>query len=71
MIFSIGFIGLIVMIEAWPIYLLTSRSLALGGSHTPIEWLIAPSLISAIAVTVVAVVVPIRKSLRSLEAMGA
>ena len=71
MIFSIGFIGLIVMIEAWPIYLLTSRALAPGGSHTPIEWVIAPSLITAIAVTVVAVVVPIRKSLKSLEAMRA
>jgi ABC-2 type transport system permease protein len=71
MIFSIGFIGLIVMIEAWPIYLLTSRALAPGVSHTPIEWVIAPSLITAIAVSVVAVVVPIRKSLKSLEAMRA
>jgi hypothetical protein len=37
MIFSLGFIGLIVMIEAWSIYLLTSRSLDPGGSHTSIE----------------------------------
>jgi ABC-2 type transport system permease protein len=69
MIFSIGFIGLIVMIEAWPIYLLTSRSLSSGGSHTSVALLMAPSLMAAIALTVVAVVVPIRKSLKSLEAM--
>ena len=68
---SIGFIGLIVMIEAWPIYLLTSRSPGSGGSHTSIAWVIAPSLMAAIALTVVAVVVPIRKSLKNLEAMRA
>jgi ABC-2 type transport system permease protein len=70
MIFSIGFIGLVVMIEAWPVYLLTSRSLG-SGSHISIEWVIAPSLIAAIALTIAAVVVPIRKSLKSLEEMRA
>ena len=69
MIFSIGFIGLIVVVEAWPIYLLTSRSLSSGGSPTSIAWVIAPSLSAAIALTLVAVVVSIRKALKSLEAM--
>jgi ABC-2 type transport system permease protein len=69
MIFSIGFIALIVVVEAWPIYLLTSRALSPGGSSTSIPWVIAPSLTVAIALTIVAVVVPIKKSLRSLEAM--
>jgi ABC-2 type transport system permease protein len=69
MIFSIGFIGLIVVVEAWPIYLLTSRALSSGGSSTSIAWVIAPSLSAAIALTLVAVVVPIKKALNSLEAM--
>jgi ABC-2 type transport system permease protein len=69
MIFSIGFIGLIVIVEAWPIYLLTSRALSSGGSSTSIPWVIAPSLSAVIALTIVAVVVPIRKSLKSLDAM--
>ena len=69
MIFSIGFIALIVVVEAWPIYLLTSRALSSGGSSTSIPWVIAPSLSAAIALTIVAVVLPIKKSLKSLEAM--
>jgi ABC-2 type transport system permease protein len=69
MIFSIGFIGLIVIVEAWPIYLLTSRALSSGGSPASIAWVIAPSLSAAIALTLVAVVVPIKKALKSLEAM--
>ena len=69
MIFSIGFIGLIVVVEAWPIYLLTSRTLSSGGSPASIAWVIAPSLSAAIALTLVAVVVPIKKALKSLEAM--
>jgi ABC-2 type transport system permease protein len=69
MIFSIGFIGLIVVVEAWPIYLLTSRALSSDGSPASIAWVIAPSLSAAIALTLVAVVVPIKKALKSLEAM--
>ena len=69
MIFSIGFIGLIVVVEAWPIYLLSSRALSSGGPPTSIAWVIAPSLSAAVALTLVAVVVPIKKALKSLEAM--
>ncbi|MEX0802511.1 MAG: hypothetical protein WD688_04240 [Candidatus Binatia bacterium] len=69
MIFSIGFIGLTVMVEAWPIYLLTSQSLRSGGAQPVTPWAIAPSLLTAVALAVVAVVVPIRKALGSLEAM--
>ncbi|MPZ75092.1 MAG: hypothetical protein GEU77_01045 [Deltaproteobacteria bacterium] len=69
MIFSIGFIGLTVMVEAWPIYLLASQSLRSGETQTVTPWLIAPSLLTAFALAVVAVVVPIRKALGSLEAM--
>ena len=37
MIVSIAFIGIAVMIEAWPIYLLAVRGLSPGLSRTP-EW---------------------------------
>jgi ABC-2 type transport system permease protein len=67
MIFSIGFIALIVMVEAWPIYLLTSRAFRAGTAGNSIPWVIAPSLITAAALTIVAVWVPIRKALKSLE----
>jgi ABC-2 type transport system permease protein len=69
MIFSIGFIGLIVMLEAWPVYLLTSRALRVGGTHSPTVWMIIPSLTAAVALTATAVALPIAKARRSLEAM--
>jgi ABC-2 type transport system permease protein len=69
MIFSIGFIGLIVFLEAWPIYLLTSR--ALHAAEVPMApgWIIAPPLSAAVGLTLVAVAVAIKKALRSLEAI--
>ena len=69
MIFSIGFIGIIVMLEAWPVYLLTSRALRFGGSQILSPGMIAPSLLAAVALTAIAVALPIGKALKSLEAM--
>ena len=67
MIVSIAFIGIAVMIEAWPIYLLAMRGLSPGLSRTPEFWIIVPSLSGVLAVTVIAVVIPIRLGLKSLE----
>jgi ABC-2 type transport system permease protein len=67
MIVSIAFIGVTVMIEAWPIYLLAMRGLSPGLSRTPEFWVIVPSLSGVLAVTVIAVVIPIRLGLKSLE----
>jgi ABC-2 type transport system permease protein len=67
MIVSIAFIGIAVMIEAWPIYLLSMRGLSPGLSRTPEFWIIVPSLSGVLAVTVIAVVIPIRLGLKSLE----
>jgi ABC-2 type transport system permease protein len=67
MIVSIAFIGVAVMIEAWPIYLLAMRGLKPGLSRGPELWVIVPSLLGVLAVTVIAVVIPIRLGLKSLE----
>ncbi|HSF56855.1 MAG TPA: hypothetical protein VLD83_02190, partial [Candidatus Binatia bacterium] len=67
MIVSVAFIGVAVMIEAWPIYLLAMRGLSPGRSTVPELWVIAPSLLGVIAVTIIAVLIPIRLGLKSLE----
>lgn len=68
MIFSIGFIGLTVMIEAWPIYLLTmGRFDPLGVTRGP--WVFVPSLAMVFVLTAAAVALPIKLGLRKLEAM--
>ena len=67
MIFSVGFIALAVMIEAWPIYLLTMDSVNPGRLKVPEFWVIGPSLATVTALTVVAVIVPIRLGLKRLE----
>jgi ABC-2 type transport system permease protein len=67
MIVSIAFIGVTVMIEAWPIYLLAMRGLSPGLSRTPEFWVIVPSLLGVLGVTLVAVVLPIGLGLKSLE----
>jgi ABC-2 type transport system permease protein len=67
MIVSLSFVGIVVMIEAWPIYLLTTGALARGRLHAPEFWVLAPSLAIVVLLTVVAVFVPIRQGLKSLE----
>jgi ABC-2 type transport system permease protein len=67
MIVSIAFIGAAVLIEAWPIYLLAMRGLSPGRSTVPELWVIAPSLLGVLALTLAAVITPIRLGLKSLE----
>jgi ABC-2 type transport system permease protein len=67
MIFSIAFIGLSVLIEAWPIYLLAMEGLHPGRLKVPQFWVIAPSLAAVAALTVAAVTVPLRLGLKHLE----
>jgi ABC-2 type transport system permease protein len=69
MIFSVGFIGVAVMVEAWPIYALTMRTLYRGTATAPELSLIAPSLLIVLALTIVAVIVSLRLGLRNLEKM--
>jgi hypothetical protein len=67
MIFSVAFIGVAVMIEAWPIYLLATEALNPGRLGVPPSWVIAPSLTAVAALTVAAVVLPLRLGLKHLE----
>src|SRR5919106_369428 len=69
MIFSVGFIALVVMVEAWPIYAMTMRTLYRGKMITPELSLIAPSLLIVLALTTTAVVLSLRLGLKNLERM--
>jgi len=69
MIFSVAFIALAVMIEAWPIYALTMRTLYRGTVTTPELSLIVPSLLIVLALTIVAVALSLRLGLKNLESM--
>ncbi len=68
MIVSVAFVALSVMIEAWPVYLLASRSLRPDGAE-PSLWVLAPSLALVAALTAAAVVIFVRLGLKSLESM--
>ncbi|MBI2210150.1 MAG: hypothetical protein HYU47_06050 [Deltaproteobacteria bacterium] len=66
MICSIAFIGMTVVIEAWPVYLLTMAGLRPGPSGVS-GWALAPSLAVVLLLTVVAVVLPLRLGLKRLD----
>jgi hypothetical protein len=55
------------MIEAWPIYLLAMESFRPGSLQVPRFWVLAPSLAALCAVTIAAVIVPLRLGLKHLE----
>jgi ABC-2 type transport system permease protein len=67
MIFSIAFVGAAVMIEAWPIYLLTMRGMNPGRSMGSAFWILAPSLLGVIVLTVITVAASIRLGMKNLE----
>ena len=67
MIVSIGFIGVAVMIEAWPIYHLAIEAFRRGNIAAPQFWTIAPPLLIVLALTVVTVVVSLRLGVKNLE----
>jgi len=67
MIFSVAFIGVVVMIEAWPIYLLAMETLNTGRLIVPEFRVIGPSLAGIVVLTMVAVTVPLRLGLQRLE----
>jgi len=68
MILSVAFVGLCVMIEAWPVYLIAARALKPAAAQ-PSLWVLAPSVALVAALTVAAVVAPIKLGLKSLESM--
>jgi len=67
MMVSIAFVGVVVMIEAWPIYQLTLASLRPGRVIAPTFWVVAPSVAIATALTVAVVVFSVQLGIRRLE----
>jgi len=68
MIVSIAFIGILVMVQAWPVYLLAMEGLNPGTAKVGL-WVIFPSLAVDLVITILAVTIPIRLGLKKLEAM--
>lgn len=68
MILSVAFIGVAVIAEAWPVYLLAMEGLG-PGSGARGAWVAASSLALVFVLTVIAVVLPIRAGLNRLDAM--
>ncbi len=65
MILSIAFIGVSVMIEAWPIYLLAMQELR--GRHTiPQLWVMAPSVAVVAVVTLTVVAISLKSAAKRL-----
>jgi ABC-2 type transport system permease protein len=67
MIVSIVFIALIVLIEAWPIYQITTASLRRGATSAPTFWTIAPSLSVVAALTAGVIAVSLKAGIERLE----
>jgi len=67
MIFCVAFVAVTVMIEAWPMYNLAMRSLRGGIAPASELGLILPAVGAVFVLTAVAVVVPLRLALKSLE----
>jgi len=68
MILSVAFVGICVMIEAWPVYLIAARALKPDAAQ-PGLWALAPSVALVAALTAAAVVASIKLGLKSLESM--
>lgn len=67
MIVSMAFIALIVMIEAWPIYQITTTALRRGPMSAPTFWVVAPSVTLVAVLTATVVAVSLRAGIRRLE----
>jgi len=70
MIFSVAFIGAVVLLEAWPVYLLAMEGLNPGTLRSGGIWSIVPSLAGVLVLTAAAVSVPMKLGLKRLGAMG-
>jgi len=67
MIISIGFIGIAVMIVAWPIYTLAMQAFHRGKLFVPEYLVIAPSLLIVLALTIVTVFLALGIGIKHLE----
>ena len=68
MMAAVVYLGLVVALEAWPVYLYLS-SAAEGGPGAPV-WPLVLGLSGAAALTVLAIVAPLRLGIRRVEALA-
>ena len=69
MVLSVAFVGAVVILEAWPAYLLAMEGLNPGTLRVPEFWVIAPSLAAVAVLTIFAVIIPLKSGLKKLEAL--
>ena len=67
MILSAAYVAVTVMLEAWPIYLLSSDALRSGGAATRSLWLIAPVIAVVAILTGFAAIAALRLGLKKLD----
>jgi ABC-2 type transport system permease protein len=67
MIVSMAFIGVAVMLEAWPIYNLAIQAFRRGSIAAPEFWTVAPPLLLVLALTIVTVALSLRLGVKNLE----
>ena len=69
MVLCMSFIGIVVMLEAWPVYALFSARFR-GATVSPAIWAsIAASFTAVVALTVTVVVLSVRSGIKHLEAI--
>jgi len=69
MVLCMSFIGVVVMLEAWPVYALFSARFR-GATVSPAIWAsIAASFTAVVALTITVVVLSVRSGIKSLEAI--
>ena len=67
MILSVAFIAVAVMIEAWPVYQLTTASLRHARAAAPTAGILAPALIVVGVLTASVVIISLRIGIKRLE----
>jgi ABC-2 type transport system permease protein len=67
MIFSIGFVAVTVIVEAWPMYLFALRGLHAGAATSPDLGTVLPALAAVLVLTAIAMIVPLQLGLKRLE----
>jgi ABC-2 type transport system permease protein len=70
MMVSVAFIGVTVMIEAWPIYQLALASLRPGLAIAPTFWLVAPPVAIVATLTAAVVALSLQLGIRRLEQLS-
>ncbi len=69
MMLSVGFIAVVVIVEAWPIYNVAMRAFRRGSVAAPEFWTIVPPLLCVLGLTIVTAVISLRFGVKRLESI--